>query len=90
MSNFVQIFLLNPNFLLTHRNRYSEGIDDGHKTPRGHPDFKSYMKILRVLVFRTDRRTDRWTDRQTDGEINPVWASLLREWDFLLLAGLTV
>jgi hypothetical protein len=44
-SNFVQIFLLNPNFLLTHRNRYSEGMDGRQKTPRGHPDFNSYVKI---------------------------------------------
>ncbi len=68
LSNFVQILLLNPNFLLAHRNRYSEGMDDGQKTPRGHPDFNSYMKILHVLVFMTDRQTDR--------EINLVWASL--------------
>jgi hypothetical protein len=32
---------LNPNFLLVHRNRYSEGMDNGQKTPRGHPDFNS-------------------------------------------------
>ncbi len=68
MSNFVQIFLLNPNFLLIHRNRYSEGMDDGQKTPRGHPDFNSYMKIL--CVFKDNRQMD----GQTDGEINPVWA----------------
>ncbi len=80
MSNFVQIFLLNPNFLLVHRNRYSEGMDNGQKTPRGHPDVNSYEKILRVFIDnrRTNRQTDRQTDRQkdgqTDGEINPVWA----------------
>jgi hypothetical protein len=50
ISNFVQIFLLNPIFLLAHRNRYSEGMDDGQKTPRGHPDFNSYMKILCVFI----------------------------------------
>jgi hypothetical protein len=33
------------NFLLVHRNRYSEGVDDGQKTPLGHPDFHSYVKI---------------------------------------------
>jgi hypothetical protein len=71
MSNFVQIFSSCPSFLLKHRNRYLEGMDDGQKTPRGHPDFNSYVKILRVLVFQTDGQTDRWTDR----EINPVWAS---------------
>jgi hypothetical protein len=44
-ANLVQIFLLNPNFLLVHRNKYSEGMDDGQKTSRGHPDFHSYMKL---------------------------------------------
>jgi hypothetical protein len=44
-ANLVQIFLLNPKFLLIHRNTYSEGLDDGQKTPRGHPDFHSYVKI---------------------------------------------
>jgi hypothetical protein len=34
------------NFLLAHRNRFLEGMDDGQKTPRGHPDFNSYVKIL--------------------------------------------
>ncbi len=58
--------MLNPNFLLLHRNRYSEGMDDGEKTRRGHPDFNSYMKNLRVLVLQTDGQTDRQTDRQTD------------------------
>jgi hypothetical protein len=46
-------FLLNPNFLLVHRNRYSEGMDDGQKTPHGHPDFHSYVKIQRVFIFQT-------------------------------------
>ncbi len=57
-------------------------MDDGQKTPRGHPDFNSYMKILRVFIFQmdgqmdewTNGRTDRQTDRQIDREINPVWA----------------
>ncbi len=43
-------------------------MDDGQKTPRGHPDFDSYMKIQRVFI------DNRQTNRQTDGEINPVWA----------------
>jgi hypothetical protein len=64
MSNFVQIFLLNPNFLLEHRNRSSERMEDGQKTPREHPDFNSYVKVLRVFI----------DNRQMDGEINPVWA----------------
>jgi hypothetical protein len=62
ISFFVQIFLLNPNFCLAHRNRYSEVMDDGQKTPRGHPDFNSYVKILRVFIFQTDG----WTDRRTE------------------------
>ncbi len=49
--NFVQIFLLKPNFLLVHRNGFSEGMDDGQKTPRGHPDFHSYVKIQRVFIW---------------------------------------
>jgi hypothetical protein len=52
-ANLVQIFLLNPNFLLLHRNRYSEGMDDGQKTPHGHPNFHSYVKIQRVFIFQT-------------------------------------
>jgi hypothetical protein len=44
-ANLVCIFFLNLNFLLVHRNRYSEGMDDGQKTPRGHPDFHSSVKI---------------------------------------------
>ncbi len=64
---------MNPNFLLTQRNRYLEGIDDGQKTPHGHPNFNSYVKNLRVWY---SGRTDGQTDRQTDRDINPVWASL--------------
>ncbi len=45
--------MLNPNFLLAHRNRYLEGTDDGQKTTRGHPNFNSYIKNLRVLIFIT-------------------------------------
>ncbi len=45
IDNLVPIFLLNPNFLIVHRNKYSEGLDDGQKTPRGHPDFHSYVKF---------------------------------------------
>ncbi len=53
--------MLNPNFLLAHRNRYSEGMDDGQKTPRGHPDFNSYVKIQRVFI--DNRQTDKWTEK---------------------------
>ncbi len=52
-ANLVQIFLLNLNFLPLHRNRYLEGMDDGQKTLRGHPDFHSYVKIQRVFIFLT-------------------------------------
>ncbi len=57
-------------------NRYSEGMDDRQKTPRGHPDFNSYVKIQRVFIDngQTNRQTDEQTNRQMDGEINPVWA----------------
>ncbi len=44
-ANLVQFFLLNLYFLIVHRNKYSEGLDDGQKIPRGHPDFHSYMKF---------------------------------------------
>ncbi len=47
--------MLNPNFLLTHRNRYSEVTDDGQITPRGYPNFNSYIKNLQVLVFRMEK-----------------------------------
>jgi hypothetical protein len=43
-------------------------MDDGQRTPRGHPDFNSYVKILCVSIF--------WTDRHSDRDIDPVWASL--------------
>ncbi len=41
------------SFLLVHRNRYLEGMDDGQKPPRGHPDFHSYVKIQRFFIFQT-------------------------------------
>ncbi len=67
MSDFLRIFLLNPNLLLSHRNRYLEGTGDGQKTPRGHPDFNSYVKIQRVFFIDNGR-----ADKQTDGEIHPL------------------
>jgi hypothetical protein len=39
-------------------------MDDGQKAPRGHPDFNSHMKILRVSIFQTDGQMDKQTDRQ--------------------------
>ncbi len=59
------MFLLNPNFLLAHRNRYWEGMD-GQKTPRGHPNFNSYIKNLHFFVFQTEGRTDKRTGRQME------------------------
>ncbi len=63
ISKFLRIFLLNPNFLLVHRSRYSEGMDDRQKTPRGHPDFNSYVKIQRVFIDnrQTDKRMKKYT-----------------------------
>jgi hypothetical protein len=60
---FCTNFLVEPEFLLLHRNRYLEG-KDGQKTPHGHPAFNSYMKILRVLLSITDGRTDGRTNRE--------------------------
>ncbi len=45
-------------------------MEDGQKTPRGHPDFNSYVQILRVFIDNGQM------NRQTDGDINLVWASL--------------
>jgi hypothetical protein len=33
-------------------------MNNGQKIPRGHPYFNSYIKNLRVLLFRTDGRMD--------------------------------
>ncbi len=33
-------------------------MDNGQKTPHGHPDFNSYVKILRDFIFGTDKQTD--------------------------------
>jgi hypothetical protein len=54
---------MNLNFLLTHRNRYLEGMDDRQKTPRGHPHFNSYIKSMCFGI------PDGWTDGQTDGQM---------------------
>ncbi len=50
---------------------YLEGTDDGQKTPHGHSDFNSYVKILCVFICRTDRITD--------GETNTLAAGGLEE-----------
>jgi hypothetical protein len=59
ISDFLQIFLLNPNFLLAHRNRDLEVMDDGQTTPRGYANFNSYVKNLHILVFIPDRQTEK-------------------------------
>jgi hypothetical protein len=40
-------------------------MDNGQKTPRGHPDVDSYVKILRVFIDngQTNRRTDKRTEK---------------------------
>jgi hypothetical protein len=57
-SIFLRIFLLNPIFLLAHRNRYMEGTEDAQKNPCGHPDFNSYVQNLLVFIYQTDGRMD--------------------------------
>ncbi len=47
-------------------NRYSEGRKDRQMTPRGYPNFYSYVKNPFVLVFWTEGQTDRQTDGQTE------------------------
>jgi hypothetical protein len=42
------------NSFWVRRNRYLEGRNDRQMTPRGYPNFNSYVKNLCVLVFRTD------------------------------------
>ncbi len=54
-------------YMMGRRNRYFEGTEDGQMTPPGYPNFISYLKNLRVLVFQTDGWTDGQTDRRTDG-----------------------
>jgi hypothetical protein len=63
IGNFLRVFLMNPNFLLAHRNRYFERMDDGKITPCGYPTFNSYIKNLRFSILGRDRRRD--------GDINP-------------------
>jgi hypothetical protein len=38
-------------------------MEDGQKTPPGHPDFNSYVKILRVFIWNGQM------DERMDGEI---------------------
>ncbi len=80
-ANLVQIFFLNPNFLLVHRNKYSEGMDDRQKTPRGHPDFHSYVKLnvfhipdiflVNTLLLYSPSPYSQ-TERQTESQIHSL------------------
>jgi hypothetical protein len=72
-NSFVVTYKLRVKYKIGRRNRYLEGRNDRQMTPRGYPNFNSYMKNLRVLVFRTDRRTDGRTDRQTE---KLIWCGL--------------
>jgi hypothetical protein len=52
-------------------------MDDGQKTPRGHPDFHSYVKIQRDFIFQTEFHPTlaystllAITDRQNYGQRN--------------------
>ncbi len=65
-------------------------MGDGQKTPRGHPDFNSYEKILRVFIW--NGQMNGQTDRQTEKYTHCAWAGgtffpdvLLCQ--FLVLAG---
>ncbi len=53
-------YVLRIGYMMARRNGYFEGTEDRKMTPRGYPNFNSYMKNLRVFIF--------------DGEINLVWA----------------
>jgi hypothetical protein len=55
--------------MMGRRNRYFEGMEDGQMTPLRYPNFNSYVKNLRVLVFLTDGRTDGRMDGRTDGRM---------------------
>jgi hypothetical protein len=48
--------LLNPNFLLAHRNIYSEGTDNAQKTSL------IFIPTLKIYVFSYSGRTNRLTD----------------------------
>ncbi len=82
-ANLVQNFFLNPNILIVHRNKYSEGLDDGQTSPHGHPDFHSYMKfnvfnitdiflVNTLLLYSLSPYSQ--TERQKETQINPGWA----------------
>ncbi len=47
-------------------------MDDGQKTPRGQPDFNSYVKILPVFIW--NGQTNRQTNRQAEKYTCYAWA----------------
>ncbi len=55
---FLLSYLEYNRYMMGCRNMYFEGTEDGEMTPHGYPNFNSYGKNLRVLVFRTDGQTD--------------------------------
>jgi hypothetical protein len=57
-------YKLRVKYKIGRRNRYLEGRNDRQMTLRGYPNFNSYVKNLRVLVFITDGQMDRQTDRR--------------------------
>jgi hypothetical protein len=56
------------------RNRYFKGMEDRQITPRGYPNFNSYIKNKRILVFQTDG----WTDKRTNGQTGRQMETLIR------------
>jgi hypothetical protein len=54
-NSFWFTYKLRVKYKIGCRNRYSEGRNDRQMTLRGYPSFNSFVKNLRVLVFRTDR-----------------------------------
>ncbi len=48
----------------------SDGMDDRQLTPRGYPNFNSYIANLNLLVLWMDGQRDGQRNRQTDREIN--------------------
>ncbi len=59
-------------------NRYLEGMDNGQKTPHGHPDFNSYVKILCVFIDNGQLEKLIWCGLGMEPnrflQVNPVWA----------------
>ncbi len=51
-------------------------MDNGQKTPRGHPDFNSYVKIQRVFIDngQTDERTEKLIQCGLGNHTRCAWA----------------